>query len=37
MYKRKKIELELGFKLFVDAFSTDTKKNDKLLYKYLYN
>jgi hypothetical protein len=37
MYKRKKIELELGFKLFVDAFSTDTKNNDKLLYKYLYN
>jgi hypothetical protein len=37
MYKRKKLELELGFKLFVDAFSTDTKKNDELLYNYLYN
>ena len=37
MYKRKKSELELGFKLFVDAFSTDTKKNDELLYNYLYN
>ena len=37
MYKRKKLELELGFKLFVDAFSTNTKNNDKLLYNYLYN
>jgi hypothetical protein len=37
MYGRKKVELESGFKLFVDAFSNNTKKNDKLLYNYLYN
>ena len=37
MYGRKNMELDIGFKSFVDAFSTNTKENDKLLYKYLYN
>jgi hypothetical protein len=37
MYRRKKVELELGFKLFVDAFSNNTKKNDTLLHNYLYS
>ena len=27
---------KIGFKIFVDEFSTNTKKNDKLLYNYLY-
>jgi len=27
----------IGFKLFVDNFSNDTEKNDKLLYHYLYD
>lgn len=27
---------KLGFKFFVDEFSNNTKKNDKILYKYLY-
>lgn len=30
-------ELEMRFDLFIDAFSTNTKINDKLLYNYLYN
>jgi len=30
-------ELETRFDLFLDAFSTNTKINDKLLYDYLYN
>ena len=37
MYGRKNMELDIGFKSFVDAFSTNTKENDKLLYNYLYN
>ena len=37
MYRRTKVDIELGFKLFVDAFSNNTKKNDTLLYNYLYN
>ena len=37
MYGRKNMDLDIGFKSFVDAFSTNTKENDKLLYKYLYN
>ena len=28
---------KIGFKIFVDEFSTNTKKNDKLLYNFLYN
>jgi hypothetical protein len=27
----------IGFEKFIEAFSTDTKINDKLLYDYLYN
>ncbi len=30
-------EFEARFDLFLDAFSTNTKINDKLLYNYLYN
>lgn len=30
-------ELENRFETFIDAFSTNTKINDKLLYNYLYN
>jgi hypothetical protein len=36
MYGRKNKELKIGFESFVDAFSTNTKENDKLLYNYLY-
>jgi hypothetical protein len=28
---------EMGFKSFVDAFSTNTKENNKKLYNLLYN
>jgi len=35
MYGRK--DMKLRFKLFVDAFSSNSKDNDKLLYNYLYN
>jgi hypothetical protein len=34
---KKNKELEMRFEKFVDAFSTNTKINDKLLYDYLYN
>ena len=37
MYGRKNKELDIGFKIFIDSFSTNTNKNDKLLYNYLYN
>ena len=28
---------KIGFNIFIDEFSTNTKNNDKLLYNYLYN
>jgi len=37
LYGKQNKELETRFVLFIDAFSTDTKINDKLLYDYLYN
>jgi hypothetical protein len=37
LYGKQNKELETRFGLFIDAFSTDTKINDKLLYDYLYN
>jgi hypothetical protein len=30
-------DMKLRFKLFVDAFSSNSKDNDKFLYNYLYN
>lgn len=35
--KNKNKDLENRFQSFVDAFSTNTKINDKLLYNFLYN
>jgi hypothetical protein len=37
LYGIKKKELAIRFEDFVNAFSTNTKINDKLLYGYLYN
>ena len=36
IFMNKRKNKKLGFIIFVDEFSTDTKKNDKLLYNYLY-
>ena len=36
IFMNKRKNKKLGFIIFVDEFSTNTKKNDKLLYNYLY-
>ena len=36
IFMNKRKNKKLGFIIFVDEFSTNTEKNDKLLYNYLY-
>ena len=36
IFMNKRKNKKVGFIIFVDEFSTNTKKNDKLLYNYLY-
>lgn len=36
IFMNKRKNKKLGFIIFIDEFSTNTKKNDKLLYNYLY-
>ena len=37
LFMNKRKNKELGFQIFIDEFSNDTKNNDRKLYNYLYN
>lgn len=37
LFMNKQKNKELGFQIFIDEFSNDTKTNDRKLYQFLYN